>query len=753
MLIIPIYTKVSIKMKMIKMKIILTTLFLFISSSIMAHSPQNLHATYAQKSADYQPRTRHLENGKAKFTNHLILANSPYLLQHAHNPVNWHQFDDEAFALAKKENKLIFLSIGYATCHWCHVMEEESFEDLKVAQVLNQNFIAIKVDREVLPDVDSHFMNIAQLLTGGGGWPLNVVLTPEGDGFFAGTYFPKDKLIARLNQLQSVWKNEPIRVTKTAESVKNALLEKASSATKLPKNLQSLAVQDLLTRLDEFDGGFGDAPKFPHEAQLLMLINEQMRNPSDSKLEAITITLDMMASGGIYDVVGGGFHRYATDNAWLFPHFEKMLYNQAQLAMVYSKTYQLTGKALYKRIATQTLDYAIREMKNGGFYSATDADSSGEEGLFFIWSIEELKTVLGNDFAEFEHHFDLSERTEFENHSVINFKEINQVQASDFVKIDAMLAKLYQVRQGRDKPLLDNKILLSWNALLLKALVTASEIDNKYLSEAQNLADFLLNNFYQAELKRVQINGQTSQVAIFEDYAYLADGLLDLYDATAQKKYLTIAQKLTDEALSNFWDEKDFGFKMSNNKRIKNSKEIYDGAIFNANGVAYGVLNKLSERTQDTKYQQLAQQLLSSFSAKIHRSPSAYSSIVTNYGNQKQGSLKKTVYAYDGRIKITIESDKIMLNIASGWHINANKVLQKGLIATALSSSNLQAVKYPQATLVNLGFSQDKLAVYDEEITLNFSLKDKKATFAQLNLQACSDRVCLPPQQVKLLLN
>lgn len=719
----------------------------------MAHSNQDLQTAYQQKGTNYQPRTRHIEGGKAKFTNHLILANSPYLLQHAHNPVNWYGFNDEAFQLAKQQNKLIFLSIGYATCHWCHVMEEESFEDLIVAKSLNENFIAIKVDREVLPDVDSHFIDISQLLTGSGGWPLNVVLTPAGEGFFAGTYFPKNTLLAKLKQLQNVWQHDQSLVLKTAKNIKDALREKTISATKPPQNLQSLAVQNLLKNFDEFDGGFGDAPKFPHEAQLLMLIDEQMRRPSNDKLNAITTTLNAMAGGGIYDVVGGGFHRYATDNAWLFPHFEKMLYNQAQLAMVYTKAYQLTLNPFYKRIATQTLDYAIREMQNGGFYSATDADSNGEEGLFFIWNTDQLKTTLGADFAQFQHYFDLSDTTEFEQHQVIHLKKIDKIQASDFIKIDALLAKLYQARQARNKPLLDNKILLSWNALLLKSFVSASNFDDKYLSVAQNLADFLLDNFYKNTLKRVQIDGKTSQTAIFEDYAYFADALIDLYDAVDNEKILIKAQKLTDQAIHNFWDKQKFGFKISNNKRINNRKEIADGALINANAVAYSVLNKLSARTQDIKYQQLAQQLFSSFSTQISHALNAHASIITHYNAKQQGALSSTLYTYNGKIKIQSHHRKITINIAKGWHINANKVLQKGLIATQLNSSNLQEVHYPKAKNINLSLSKDKLAVYDGKIILNFSLKSAKFTLATLNLQACSDKICLPPQQIKVPLN
>lgn len=725
-------------------------LLFFISTTLMAHSDQKLLDAYMQKGESYHPRTRHIENGLAKFTNHLILANSPYLLQHAHNPVRWYGFDDEAFNLAKQENKLIFLSIGYATCHWCHVMEDESFEDLEVASELNKNFIAIKVDREVMPDVDSHFMNVAQLLTGGGGWPLNVVLTPDGNGFFAGTYFPKHALIVNLKQLHNIWETQPERILNTAENVKTTLNKQVITQNKLPENLQTVATQYLLETFDEFDGGFGDAPKFPHEAQLLMLIDEQMRRPSDDKLNVITTTLDAMASGGIYDVVGGGFHRYATDNSWLFPHFEKMLYNQAQLAMVYSKAYQLTHKFLYKRIATQTLDYVIREMKNGGFYSATDADSEGEEGLFFIWNIEELKTILGSEFKVFSHYFDLSDATEFEDGNVLRYQDINALTEQDFIKIDLLLDKLYYVRQLRIKPLLDNKILLSWNALLLKAFVVVSEINPKYLFEAKTLATFLTDNFYHQALKRVQIDKHTSQAAIFEDYIYFSDALIALFDATDKLKYLNIAKKLTDEALAYFWNKKNSGFNISNNKRIHHSQEIYDGAIFSPNGVAYSVLNKLTERLQSRQYAQLSTQLLSAFSTGIANNPSGYATIVKNVTDQQQGSLSKTIYAYDGKIKITVIPNQINIHIANGWHINANKVLQKSLIATQLDSNNLKTIHYPQEKLINLGFSQDKLAVYDGKITLNFSLKHKEFTIAVLSFQACSDKICLPPKTLSL---
>ena len=732
-----------------------TFLILFLLPFIaMAHTNQELFDIYQKKNADYQPRTRHINNNQAQFVNHLILANSPYLLQHAHNPVNWFSFDDESFKLAKQQNKLIFLSIGYATCHWCHVMEEESFEDLEVAKVLNKDFISIKVDREVLPDVDNHFMNISQLLNGNGGWPLNVILTPDGEGFFAGTYFPKNDLINNLNHLQTIWQTDKARINKTVKGIKNALIQQNSAKVTLDNNLQTTAVNTLLLGFDEFYGGFGDAPKFPHEAQLLMLIDEQTRKPNAAQLDAITITLNTMASGGIYDEVAGGFARYATDPAWLFPHFEKMLYNQAQLAVVYIKAYQLTGKYLYKRTAVRTLDYVIKEMKNIGFYSATDADSEGEEGLFFTWPKEELQQILKADFSTFEQYFDLSKNSEFESRHVIHYQYIKNLTKKDFDKIQPLLAQLYKHRQLRIKPLLDNKILLSWNALLLKSFALASEIDDKYLLEAQNLAQFLMANFYRKTLKRVHIDNVTSQTAIFEDYAYFADALLALFDVNEEQKYLINAQKLMDEAIEKFWDKKHYGFKISNNKRIdNNAKEIYDGAIPSSNGVAYGVLNLLADRVQNEKYRQLSEQLLGGFSSAIAANPSAYPTLVKNFNDHQHTQLKNVAYAYNGKIKISVKADKIILKIAKGWHINANQVLQKALIATTLSSDNFKHINYPAGQKVKLGFSKEDLAIYQNTINIDYVLKNPLQTTATLAIQACSDKVCLPPQSLLLLIN
>ncbi|HIG89113.1 MAG TPA: thioredoxin domain-containing protein, partial [Candidatus Thioglobus sp.] len=544
-------------------------IFIFLPLLVWAHPMNELEQAYTNKDKDYVPRTQHIdEQGRAKFVNHLILESSPYLLQHAHNPVNWYPFSDEAFNKAKLENKPIFISIGYATCHWCHVMEEESFDDLQVAEFLNQHFISIKVDREIRPDVDATYMNVSQLINGSGGWPLNAVILSDGKAFFAGTYFPKDQLLDILSQIQILWQNEQNKIINQANDI-DKVLNKAANNTQgdIDKSIVSKAIKAMLSNFDELEGGFGEAPKFPHESMLLLLIDVHKRHPNDDQLNAITITLDTMASGGFYDTVGGGFHRYSTDNSWLIPHFEKMLYNQAQLSLVYTRAYQLTKNPLYKRIAKQTLDYVLREMQdaNGGFFSATDADSEGEEGTFFVWSIQELKRVFNQDeFKHFNHYFDLSSHTDFEGNHVIRFKEINDINEDDYLKIDKLLNKLYDLRIKRLPPLTDNKILLSWNALMVPSLLEAGEIFNevKYTQAGLALADYLTSFNQDNQFYRVSIDNQLQTIALFEDYAYLANAYLSVFDQTNQQIWLDRTIQLVKDMTQKFWDKTQFGFNM-----------------------------------------------------------------------------------------------------------------------------------------------------------------------------------------------
>ena len=746
---------------------------IFLPILAWAHPAMELEQIYLDKGKDYTPRTQHLDKqGRAKFVNHLILESSPYLLQHAHNPVNWYPFSDEAFDKAKAENKPIFISIGYATCHWCHVMEEESFDDVEVAKFLNKHFISIKVDREIRPDVDATYMNVSQLINGSGGWPLNAVILPDGKAFFAGTYFPKPQLLDILSQIQTLWKNEKNSVINQANQIDN-ILNKVETKTQgdIDKSIIPKAIQALLSNFDEMEGGFGEAPKFPHESMLLLLIDEQKRNPNDEQLNAITTTLDIMASGGFYDTTGGGFHRYSTDNTWLIPHFEKMLYNQAQLSLVYTRAYQLTHKPLYRRIAQQTLDYVLKEMqdKNGGFFSATDADSEGEEGTFFVWSIDEIKTVLNKDeFKHFNQWFDLSSHTDFEGNHVIRFKDINDVNVDDYKQIDGLLAKLYNVRIKRELPLTDNKVLLSWNALMVPSLIEAGKVFNeeKYttagLALASRLESFNKNN----QLYRVSINNKLETNALFEDYAYLANAYLSVFDQTNEKKWLNRAVQLVNTMNEKFWDKERFGYNMTNDNKYLNTryKESYDGAIPSANGIAYQVLVKLNNRTTEPSFIQQAEQLLSAFSADINQDPYSYSSFILGFNHAIFTEAANVQYAYQGRIRVhtqTLDNDELLVNLSLNplWHINSNQPIQDSLIATKITNLDtqnwtLEDSTYPQGELAKLGFSKDQISIYKDQAKIGLKLKQHSKTYITptllLTLQACSDKVCLPPTTITL---
>ena len=744
----------------------------FFSISAWSHPMTNLQQAYHNKGKDYTPRTQHIDTqGRAKFVNHLILQDSPYLLQHAHNPVNWYSFSHEAFNKASKENKPIFISIGYATCHWCHVMEEESFDDIEVADFLNQHFIAIKVDREIRPDVDAAYMAVSQLMNGSGGWPLNAVILPNGKAFFAGTYFPKAQLLSILLQINQLWGGNYQKIVNQANEIDKILNTPNSTASSdIDKAIITKTNKILVANFDELEGGFGQAPKFPHETMLLLLIDEQKRRPNNAQLNAISTTLDTMASGGFYDVVGGGFHRYSTDNAWLFPHFEKMLYNQAQLSLVYTRAYQLTQKPLYKRIAEQTLDYVLKEMQNanGGFFSATDADSEGEEGRFFVWSVKQLQNIFNEaEFKQFKMWFDISPYSDFEGNYVIRFKDINQIKAHHYQQIDALLKKLYAVRIKRQAPLTDNKILLSWNALMIPSLLEAGDILNqsKYTDAGLKLAKYLQSFTQNGVLYRVSIDDKLQTPALFEDYAYLANAYLALFDQTQQQVWLDRLIQLVKDMNQKFWDKKHFGFNIANNNKYinTNNKEIYDGALPSPNGLAYQVLIKLHHRVTGDDFNQQAKQLASAFSTEINKSPYNYSSFILGLSQATAGELSNIVYAYDGRVRVhtqKLDTDiEVKLTLSPDWHINSNQPLQDALIATEITNLDTQhwtikSINYPKAELAKLSFSEEKISIYKNQVKIKLKLSPNSENYTPatllLTLQACSDKVCLPPTTLTL---
>ena len=564
--------------------------------------------------------------------NRLKNETSPYLLQHANNPVDWYPWGEEALQRAVNEDKPIMLSIGYSACHWCHVMERESFEDEAIAALMNQNFISIKVDREERPDLDAVYMEAVQALTGRGGWPMTVFLTPQGKPFYGGTYFPPEDrpgMPGFTRILESV--SEAYRTNRgEIERVTNQLTEKMGRTGQLAKGAGLLtdeilhqAYSQLASNFDYQNGGFGAAPKFPQPMTPEFLLRHYHRTGDAHTLEMVNLTLEKMARGGMYDQIGGGFHRYSTDTYWLVPHFEKMLYDNALLARLYLHAFQLTQRPLYRRITEEILDYVLREMTDpqGGFYSAQDADSEGEEGKFFLWSrsqvFSELGEEEGNLFADF---FDITERGNFEGSNIPNitkkamtFAQEKGLPLEQLVSaIQRGKSKLLEVRERRIHPLRDDKVLTSWNGLMLRSLAEAGAALNRqdYLEAASDNAAFLLENMRpEGRLLRTYRQGQARLLGYLEDYAFAADGLLALYEATFELRWLRESVGLADEMLRLFWDEELGGFYdtgIDHESLVIRPRDVFDNAQPCGGSVATEVLLRLAVITGKEEYQSKA---------------------------------------------------------------------------------------------------------------------------------------------------
>src|SRR3954463_3820944 len=510
--------------------------------------------------------------------NRLASETSPYLLQHAHNPVAWYPWGPEALTRAAAENKPILLSIGYAACHWCHVMERESFENDAIAAQMNEGFICIKVDREERPDLDEVYMAATVALSGSGGWPMTVFLTPDQQPFFAGTDFPPvDKygrpgLPTLLKNIQELWQGERSTLVQQAAELASHIAEQSRVAAPRAIGREALqaAARQLRGSFDERHGGFGKAPKFPPSSALALLLRHHRNAPDQSLRQMVTATLDGMKNGGLYDHLAGGFARYSTDERWLVPHFEKMLYDNAQLASVYLEAYQVTRDPEYARVARETLDYVIREMQepNGAYYSATDADSEGVEGKFFVWTLDELIEILGPEPAEhFAAYYDVTPQGNWEGQNVLNTpRPLERVAEELGVPAPVLQAELerskkllYQARKRRVPPLLDDKILTSWNGLMVSAMASGYRVlgHRHYLDSARRAADSLLARMTRPDGGLFHTaRGERAHVAGFlEDYAFLCDGLLSLYEVAGEARYLLEAERLAQRLLQDFDDE------------------------------------------------------------------------------------------------------------------------------------------------------------------------------------------------------
>jgi uncharacterized protein len=590
--------------------------------------------------------TEHVTNngkGTTRIPNKLIDEKSPYLLQHAYNPVKWYPWGDEAFEKAKKENKPIFLSIGYSTCHWCHVMAHESFEDEEVADLLNEAFVCIKVDKEERPDIDTVYMTICQATTGHGGWPLTILMTPYQKPFYAATYIPKHTqygilgLMELLDQIAVKWAKNPASMLRTGDQIADIMkheFEASSDSAKVTKEPVDLAVTQFNQSFDHDYGGFGNEPKFPTPHNLMFLLRYAKLEADEKALFMVENTLMHMYRGGIYDHVGYGFSRYSTDARWLVPHFEKMLYDNAMLAITYTEAYQYTKNPIYKAVAEQILAYVKREMtdKEGGFYSAQDADSEGKEGKYYVFTPDEVMDVLGNDDGSFFcEYFNISKEGNFEGTSIPNLIKSNELKP-DNERVQRVCNQMYTYRLNRTQLHKDDKILTSWNALMITAYATAARVFQKeeYADIAVQAAEFI-NTRLTDESGRIYVrfrDGSSAHYGVIDDYAFYCMALCSLYEVTFQIKYIKRALKLADDMLELFWDDKYGGFFLNASdaeQLIYRPKEVYDGAIPSGNSVAGYVLMRLAHLTANPKMMEYSRKQLQFLAGQVKDNPASHS--------------------------------------------------------------------------------------------------------------------------------
>jgi hypothetical protein len=738
--------------------------------------------------------------------NRLIHEKSPYLLQHVRNPVDWYPWGQEAFEQARKENKPIFLSIGYSTCHWCHVMERESFEREDVAEIMNKYFICIKVDREERPDIDEIYMNATNLIVGRGGWPNSLWLTPNRKPFYAGTYFPREGFKTILLRLAQAWGNQRSEVESQADRITTAMknmvgTRSVKASGDLNKELVKQAENQIAGSFDKRLGGFGGAPKFPPHQKLMLLISQYRKTKNAKLLEMITKTADAMADGGIHDHIGGGFHRYSTDSRWFLPHFEKMLYDNAQLARVYTDLYLITKDKRYREVAEGILDWVIRDMtdKDGGFYSALDADSEGKEGKFYLWRHDEVVNILGSEEAErFARVYGFEKKGNYRDEAagerpgtniVYLKKPLKNKTKTEKLSLENLRnqlrkdrAKLLNVRNKRIWPGLDDKVLVNWNGLMIGSFAYAGKELNepKYVNAAQRAANFILHTMKKnGRLIHRYRQGEAKLDAYLDDYAFLADGLLELYEATGDKQWLDETKSLIEVLFEHYQDKEGAFFHTADDheKLLLRTKEPYDRAIPSGNGVAAVVLVRLGRITGDQKYLEQARRLLNFFLGFMERAPAGTSTMMiavdqledikvslTKTGEKPKAQLRKrpiTLQAFASDVTVeqgqTIQMS-IKIEIDEGYHINSAQPLSKNLIATSVSLKKLQqaaitTISYPKGKEVKFQFSPESLSVYEESVRIEFAVtiaKGAKAGKSNLEIevqtQACTETLCLTPE-------
>ncbi len=682
-------------------------------------------------------------------SNRLIHEKSLYLLQHAHNPVDWYPWSSEAFKKAKTEGKPVFVSIGYSSCHWCHVMEKESFEDSDVAQIMNRSFVCVKVDREERPDIDAIYMAACQAMGRNCGWPLNVIMTPNKDPFFVASYIPKDNrygtigMLSLIPQIEQIWKNRRSELEIMGKELKEQIgsqIQPSETEKQLDATELNEAFDQLFLAFDHENGGFGSAPKFPSPHNLLFLLRYYNRTKQKAAWTIVDKTLRAMRIGGIFDQVGLGFHRYSTDAKWFVPHFEKMLYDQALLALAYIEAYQVSGALKFKITAKETLDYVLRDLTSveGGFFSSEDADSEGEEGKFYLWTLEEIRNALPSDLGDFAvklfdvktegNYFEPQKNREGKNILTLALP-LEQIASESNSTVNEVIGKLgktvnllYKSREKRVHPAKDDKVIVDWNGLMIATLARASEVlgEQKFLNAAEKSANFILTQMRtdDGSLFHRYAKGEKAILGFLDDYAFFVFGLIELYETCFNEKYLQDSVALTKMMIEEFWDNKKGGFfftSKNGDSTIPRIKQIYDGAIPSGNSIALYNLLRLASLTDEASFEEYANKLLKSFAADIKGYPMGHTFMLS---------------ALDFALGPSF-------NVVLAGELEA-KDTQAMLAALRKNFSPNLTVKIARADSVNLS----------SQSMIGYSKIDEKAT-----AYVCKEQMCLPPtNEIKKML-
>ncbi|MBR9842269.1 MAG: DUF255 domain-containing protein [Rhodobacteraceae bacterium] len=730
-----------------------------------------------------------VETLAAREGNTLRNALSPYLLQHADNPVDWYPWGAAALHQARTQNKPIFVSVGYSSCHWCHVMRKESFEDARIAAFLNAHFISIKIDREARPDLDAQFQAVTALLGGAGGWPNSVFLTPAGDPYFAGGYFAPAPFLEVLQRVSDAWQDDPTFVSQEARKVTRALrahLTRKAAATEVSGEAIQHAASDLLKDMDAFYGGYGTAPKFPREPLFLFLFDQAQRSGDTQLLHAVTDTLDGMVNGGIHDHVGGGFHRYAVDPEWHVPHFEKMLYTQAMTGRLLLRAYDATGQMRYRRASSRLFDYVLRDLRDpqGGFYSAQDADSLTpdghfEEGAFYTWHPDDLHGLSPSDAAFLRNAFQITPDGPLDGASVLyrthTLEELAQMEGTSLAetsaRLDTLSNALLALRQTRPAPFLDRKIVLSWNALMIETLAEAATVLQRpdLYAAAETAATFLLNHMRtESGLKRIWFKDEASIDAQLADYAALGLAFLSLSDhgpdTTQTRLWRQRSYDLATEIRDKF-GKATTGFRATQTKSgLTDHIPFEDTAIPSGNALALTLFARLAQRMPLPEIEQEGYALAAAMSGRAIGTPAAHAYALKALQDLINGGSGPLQFAAKGAVRARFAYDRDQnevtadVTIAEGWHINAHAPLDDYLIGTnlRLADGTQSRVDYPEPQIKTLAFNDAPLALYEGRFRLRLRhphvSEGQGSSTVRLTLQACNHDTCLQPETLEFVL-